>query len=175
MITNPYNIRRNLQLISGRFDVVMGSSRIEDSVEAALCAKLALMELCGWIEETIDALLFDYVERKVPSKALQDVIKKEVIDTVYGFRYKQDFRPLMEKIIGVDKFQKILLRLHKKRMRDEMLKQTLTELSKERNRAAHTHWQPGITPIFQAPSKTVESFLLLYPIIKSLERMLHNL
>ena len=161
MITNSRDVLRNLHLISERYDSVMESSKIEDSIVAALYSKLALMELCGWIEETFDALLIDYVKRTVPVQTLQTTICDEIIDKVYGFRYKQDFRPLMEKIIGASKFQKVMLQLRKKRQRDEILKHELSELSKERNRAAHTHWRAGITPIFKAPTQTIYSFHLL--------------
>ena len=59
------NIRYNLKLIQKQYDSAMNSSRKSSSLEAVLYSKLAIIELSGWIEETIDTILTDYLTRTI--------------------------------------------------------------------------------------------------------------
>ena len=158
-----------------RYDAAMASPRIDASLEAALYSKFALLELCGWIEETVDAILLDYIDRTIPNSTIRETLREEIVCRVYGFKYKEEFRPLMERIIGAKNFQHIVSQLSKKRGRDEILKTMFAELTTARNRAAHTHWNPGITPQFYAPSKIIDFYNQLKPILRSIERMINNM
>lgn len=169
------SIEKNLKLLKKQYDRAMSSTRINASLEAALYSKFALLEFCGWLEETIDKILLDYIERTIASTTIKKTIQEEIINRVYGFKYREEFHPLFEKIIGANNFQYIIRRLSSKSGRDELLKNMLAELTKARNRAAHTHWIEGITPRFDAPSKTIENLKKIMPILHSIERMVKNM
>ena len=167
-------IRSNLHLLETRYNSVMQSNRLDASIEAVLYSKLAVIELCGWIEESIDCILIDYVMRTVRNTTIIETIRKEIIDTVYGFKYKDNFRPLMEKIIGAARFQKIMLQLRRRGLQDEVLKNQLHQLSTARNQAAHTYWHQQGTQRFDAPSITIGIFEVLLPILKKIEGMVRR-
>ena len=169
------SIEKNLSLLKKQYDKAMSSSRMDASLEAALYSKFALLEFCGWLEETVDKILFDYIDRTITNIAVRKTIKEEIINRVYGFKYKEEFRPLFEKIIGAGNFQHIISRLASLRGRDELLKNKLAELTKARNRAAHTHHIKGVTPNYDAPSTTIENFKKLKPILYSIERMVKKM
>lgn len=169
------SIERNLELLKKQYDKAMDSSRMDASLEAALYSKFALLEFCGWLEEAIDKILLDYIDRTITNIAVRKTIKEEIINRVYGFKYKDEFRPLFEKIIGAGNFQHIILRLASLKGRDELLKNILAELTKARNRAAHTHYIKDVTPSYDAPSTTIENFKKLKPILYSIERMVKNM
>lgn len=169
------SIEKNLFILKRRYDSAMASHRIDGSLEAALYSKFALLEFCGWIEETIDAILLGYIDRTIPNITIRETISKDIVCRVYGFKYKEEFRPLMERIIGAQNFQHIISQLSKRRCRDVMLKTMFADLIVARNRAAHTHWNPGITPQFDAPSKIIDSYNQLKPILRSIERMVNNI
>lgn len=168
-------IRKNLRLLDQKYNLAMSSSSIHASLEAALYSKMALLELCGWIEEAIDTMLIDHIDRTVHSLDIRKTLKEEIIQRVYGFKYKDEFRPLMEKIVGAANFQKIITVLGKTRARDESLKNIFSELTKNRNRAAHTHWKTGVTSSFDAPSLTIQKLDTLLPIFRSIEQMVKRM
>ena len=66
------NIRYNLKLIQKQYDSAMNSSRKSSSLEAVLYSKLAIIELSGWIEETIDTILTDYLTRTIKNLSLNN-------------------------------------------------------------------------------------------------------
>jgi len=62
-----------------------------------LLAKLAMLELCGWIEETFDELI-----RKVDKVTINDSkwVCENVIRKTSGFTYALHLRPMLVKLIG---------------------------------------------------------------------------
>ena len=175
MPVSSKNIRRNLNLIRERYDDAMNSSRTNSSLEAALYSKLAIIELSGWIEETIDIILKDYLIRTVNDHTIRNTIEQEIIQRVYGFKYKDYYRPLMERILGASRFQYITLKLEHTNARNSRLQNVLSELTKRRDQAAHTHFQQGITACFDSPSWTINQFDCILPIFRSIERMVKNM
>jgi hypothetical protein len=62
-----------------------------------LLSKLALLELCGWLEVELDRIIL-----AVQATCLNDEawVRRELVDRTYGFRYHQHFRPMLSGIIG---------------------------------------------------------------------------
>lgn len=168
------NIRYNLKLIQKQYDSAMNSSRKSSSLEAVLYSKLAIIELSGWIEETIDTILTDYLTRTINNSALRNTIEKEIIQRVYGFKYKTDFRPLMERILGGEKFQYIISHLEKNGACTSQLHNALSNLNTRRERAAHAH-QKGIMQSYDAPSWTIQQLNIILPIFKRIQSMVKNI
>ncbi|MPN45866.1 hypothetical protein SDC9_193441 [bioreactor metagenome] len=131
------------------------------------------MELCGWVEETVDIILTNYITQKVKNAHLQETIIGEVILPVYGFNYSKHLKPLLDKILGAANAQKMMLRLALRDGRDCRLKAIFGSLSRARDRAAHTHWHG--TPCFAAPSSIINDFKNMRPILRSMERIINNM
>lgn len=130
-------------------------------------SKLALLELCGWIEESFDSIIKTSVSSKIKSdsyrKILQDIIKKN-----HGFQFKNNFRPMLIKAIGLQKTEKIEI-LIDSTGKVQILSTILGNLKRVRDDNAHTFIR-GTTTTIQTPSVTKAQFIQIYPIIKEFER-----
>jgi len=117
-------------------------------------SKLALIELCGWLEETIDKLCSDYVNNNC-SITYVDLFKKTAIDSTYGFHYDSHFRQMLLKLVGIKKLEQIENNLSTE---IPILKSQLGTLWSRRKVAAHTSIE-GVTLNFFAPSILIGSYL----------------
>jgi len=120
-------------------------------------SKLALMELCGWIEITMD-------------KILSSVLKKQLTDTRHikivegairfnsNFNYDKNFKPLLMQIIGFKSIEKIEKKVTQQKF--VTMKAALEYLKTPRNSAAHTFIK-GMTQTLDAPSVTLSKFYIL--------------
>lgn len=70
-------------------------------------SKLALLELCGWLEETMDNIVEAHCNRKLKLTANKTEFKKERIKPIYGFEYNRHFRPMLMAAIGIIELEKI--------------------------------------------------------------------
>lgn len=83
---------QNLELMNGWFkDPSSGDDK------ARLISKLALLELCGYLEERMDALV---IEVGVAVGLDENFVREQVIRNIYGFKYAEHFRPMLAKVIG---------------------------------------------------------------------------
>ena len=112
-------------------------------------AKLATLELCGWLESAQDALIADSVNRCIPTQSNRDIVL-ERMDKTYGFDYERNFRPLLIQIVGLSKLEQIETEFDKAGSLAKF-KSLLNKLKKPRNTAAHTHTF-GVLPKIDAPS-----------------------
>jgi hypothetical protein len=130
-------------------------------------SKLALLELCGWIEESFDSIIKTSIAAKIKSngyrKILQDIIKRN-----HGFQVGSNFRPMLIQAVGLQKTEKIELKLDSSG-KVQILSTTLGNLKKVRDDNAHTFIR-GTTTTIQTPSVTKAQFALIFPIIKEFEK-----
>lgn len=117
-------------------------------------SKLALIELCGWLEETIDNLCLDYVNQHCTAIYI-DLFKHIVIDSTYGFHYDSHFRQMLLKLVGIKKLEQIENNLSTE---IPILKSQLGTLWSKRKVAAHTSIE-GVTLNFFAPNILLGSYL----------------
>ena len=163
-------IRDNLAAIEAGFADAMASTELEKgTILSAMFSKLAVLELCGWLEQTIDRILYHYVNVTISNRQLRNTIKEQVIDTVYGFKYAKELKPLFMKILGAARFNHILRVLGRKGQ-DEILLSCIQKLNRERNVAAHTYWNDKAQQHFDAPSCTYQEFLTLVPIVTEIDK-----
>ena len=111
-------------------------------------SKLALLELCGWIELAHDEIIKNYSDTKLTIKINKDEIEKIVIAQTYGFSYKSHFRPMVIKLIVFHRVEILESNLNSDIL---ILKAQLGDLYKLRNKAAHTP-TIGEIPTYQSPS-----------------------
>ena len=92
-------------------------------------SKLAILELCGWIEETMDKIIKIYSNRKIKDstnkKKLEDFIQQ-----TYSFEYSK-FRQILIQTIGIIGVEKLEKKLDKLKL--ARLQSTLGTLKKPRD------------------------------------------
>ncbi|WOD43475.1 hypothetical protein [Hwangdonia lutea] len=126
-------------------------------------SKLALMELCGWIEESLDKIARRCVKNKILTTQYEDIMDS-IVKNNYGFNYKRNFRKMMLQTIGVVKMEKLETQLNNTG-KIGLLNATLDNLTIERNKAAHST-NAGVMLTFQAPSITLNQLEQIYPILR---------
>lgn len=134
-----------------------------------LLSKLALLELCGWIEETFDELI-----REVDKITINDSkwVADSVIKKTSGFTYVSHFRPMLVTLIG-----EILTRRAENEMDKnhngelERMKSLLGTLWGKRCNLAHADVAANVASQvkFDAPSWSIEQYRTLNKIFGSLE------
>lgn len=144
-----------------------------DDQKTSSYSKLALIELCGWIEETMDDIVLRCAKRCLKSEANQKFIKDEIIKPNSKFQYEA-FRKMLMIVIGLATLEKIEEKLEKTG-KISALKGDLGNLNKSRNQAAHTHTKDTLTT-YDAPSKTKYNFERIYAWLTELDEQLqrHN-
>jgi len=153
------SVRQNVAVLAKAYDAA------PDPKLQLFYAKLALLEVCGWIEETVDALVLRHAKHSLTSISEVDRYKKEVIDKQYGFSYKENILPMLIGLfgrVGTSEFESF----HNASDLD-VLKATLGALKVARNAHAHTHLK-GVTVTVIAPSLLV---VYLDRVCKGLDEM----
>lgn len=138
-----------------------------NSAQGVYYSKLALLELCGWIEQTMDNIIKDCSNSKLTEPANISFVEKKIIDRTNGFHYDSHFRPMLMKLIGLIKLEQIEIIL--KNSGDlSMLTSQLGSLKAKRDQAAHTTIT-GITHSYDAPSILKNYLTRIHPILTNIE------
>ena len=125
-----------------------------DSNHKVYYSKLALMELCGWIELCIDEILEKYIDLKLALPINVTLAKTNYVKNTYGFEYDKNLRPLLIKIIGLINVEQVEDLLEFDSGTFTLLKAQLNNLVSLRNQAAHTTIV-GVTHTYQAPNSII--------------------
>lgn len=128
-------------------------------------SKLAVMELCGWIEESFDKVAERCVKNKIRTTTYLDIMNS-IVEKNYGFKYNSNFRRMMLQTIGIRRMEQLEIKLNNSGEKS-ILDAVLNSLIVERNRAAHTT-TAGTMATYQAPSVTINQLETIYPIIRRL-------
>jgi hypothetical protein len=137
-----------------------------------LYSKSAILELCGWIEDSMDTIVRTCAHRTIKDINARKEIEKVVIDKTWGFDYEKYFRKMLIQVIG----WRVVLELERKvdPAKFQNLKATLSTLNIYRNTEAHTHIR-GITKRLDAPSVTKANFILVYDGLMDIDHKLRTL
>ncbi|NVN95975.1 MAG: hypothetical protein HXX18_11890 [Bacteroidetes bacterium] len=139
-------------------------------LQATYFSKLAVLELCGWLELTMDCIVNECANSKLSLQSNKDFFEKKVVDSTFGFHYDQHFRPMLMKLIGLIKLEQIESGLITSGELS-ILESHLGTLNQTRRRAAHTSIV-GATVTYEAPSKIRQYLNTLFPILKKFETAL---
>lgn len=164
MVAKSY-IERNLRRINRLY---VGPSTAE---EARLLSKLAMLELCGWIEVSMDDIVLRFAKRLLRDPTDLATYKSEVVDKVHGFHYKRHFRRLVMGLVGLQG-----VALMEKRVDPTLfapMAGALSSLKPLRDTHAHTYLK-GSTLQLDAPSVSLTRFGVLYPGLKNVEAVLRT-
>lgn len=130
-------------------------------------SKLALMELCGWLEILMDEIVEGYSATKLVEPGNQKHFKEKIIDRTYGCDYKSHLRPMLINLIGFKGIEDLEKNLKAQGVL-QILADQLSSLWGLRRRAAHTTIV-GVTVYYQSPSTMKKYLTTLYPILRTLE------
>lgn len=133
-----------------------------------LLSKTALMEFSGWIEQSLDIILHEYLDNHVCEPPIVSYVKEQ-IGKNYGFRYKDNVLRILSITIGAYHLENVLDKINV-----VVFQTILDQYSKNRNKAAHTHIA-GTTTTFNAPSTVLRDFRQIKPIIVIIEHEIQNL
>jgi hypothetical protein len=109
-------------------------------LDTRFALKIALMECCGWIEEKMANIIFEYIDRKIKNFDLNNELKIAISKKNYSFRYK-DFRDKLVSSVGeleVIKIEKGLKKRQNVYFDFDHFKTILSGLKTKRDQCAHT-------------------------------------
>ena len=127
--------------------------------DAERFAKLAIIELCGWIEESMDALVLRCAKRRLEVARNLKICEKDIIARTYGFDYDKHFRAMLIRLVGLITVERLENQVDQ--AKHITMKSTLGSLRVVRDSVAHTHLK-GTTRRLDAPSHAIRSFRLVY-------------
>ena len=134
-------------------------------------SKLAIIEACGWIEESMDDIIRGCANKHLKEpKNLRSV--ENLVKRTYGFHYEDNFRDMLIHIIGIIKLE-ILEQIFDQHKFTQMTS-SLGVLKQRRDELAHTYIK-GTTPTIDAPSLTKNRFLNVYEGLKDVESSIRKM
>lgn len=164
-------IKNTLELLDREYNNAQNCNQVDPQMPI-LFSKLAVLELCGWIEVSVDNVLFEYVNNNVVKEENKKIIK-ERIDVNYGFKFKTNLQPLFCSVLGIKNYETIIGALSDQELAN--MQTTLGNLAKLRDFAAHNNTEVGITPTYNAPSQTITEFKKIKPVFEKLEKEIQKL
>ena len=129
-------------------------------------SKLAIIELCGWIEVSLDDLVLLLARKTVTNSGYAKHIREKIIDRNSGFHYKKHFRTMLTASVGFEGLEIIEAAVNP--VSKARLESELGALSITRNSLAHTYIK-GVAAAIDAPSVTIGRFNRIYPALKEYE------
>ncbi|MBB2678928.1 UNVERIFIED_ORG: hypothetical protein GGI61_002488 [Rhizobium esperanzae] len=144
-----------------------------DQKKATYFSKLAILELCGWIELSMDDIILGHCDRKIKLPANTRLIKDSVKRT-YGFDYEKHFRKMLINLVGVVACETIEAAVNA--AAKAKLEAQLGTLKTVRDGLAHTYLK-GPAPIvaLDAPSVTKARLGDIYHGLKEFQKVLRQL
>ncbi len=136
-----------------------------------LVSKLAILEVCGWIEESMDYIIRNCANRHLKMSVNQDYIEKTVIKLTHTFNYEK-FRDMLIKTIGIIKVEELENSIDSRKF--HIMKSVLGSLKVDRDKHAHKHLKETTSQI-AAPSKTKDNFSKVYDGLEEIDNKLIQL
>lgn len=124
-------------------------------------SKLALLELCGWLEVRFDNLVHVASAQVGLDK---DWVDKEVVQSTYGFTYNDHLRKMLCRVVGefaLQHVEAVFEADHPGKL--AQLKGALTQLKSSRGILAHTHSAAPVArqQVVNAPSWSINQQRIL--------------
>ena len=140
-----------------------------------LLSKLALLELCGWLETEQDRIVIS-----LDKSCLKDSrwTQREVIEKTFGFDYGKHFRPMLVKMIGEHLTRSLEVTIDQKYPGDiEKLKSSTGDLWTRRCDFAHADMTSNVAKqqTFAAPSWVINQHRIISKMLLRLEGEAVNL
>lgn len=137
-------------------------------------AKLAILELCGWIEISMDAIIIEHCNRHVTSTANANFIERDIVKRTYGFDYNNHFRKMLISLVGIISCEKVEARIPQA-VHVRLVAQ-LRSLKAVRDSLAHTYLKGSVVTMnIDAPSVTMARFNEIYLGLQAFEQALRSM
>ena len=162
---NKAQIEKNLAQIKVLYQNNLGNK------EAHYYSKLAILEVCGWIEESIDNIVNGCANKKLTETKNVKFIE-DIVNHSYSFEYERHFRNLLVQVFGIINVEKIESSLDG--VKFDLMKSSLGTLKKYRDTHAHTYTK-GVTTTIYAPSSTESHFKNVYIGLKDVESCIRKI
>jgi pyruvate formate-lyase activating enzyme-like uncharacterized protein len=140
--------------------------------QTLLYSKVAILELCGWIEEEMDDFVIRCCNRNVTDEKLRKHFANQIVNRNYGFEYDTHFRKMLINVIGLKNFQKMEAKADAPKL--QKFRSVLSRLKPNRDSFAHTHIKRTAIQI-SAPSQSARDFLDADAGFQELNRVLKKL
>ncbi len=163
---NSDRLIKTLSFLDAKYQEHLSS---EDSEEAVVFAKLAVIEFCGWLEMSFDIIARKSVCVSLPNETDQTYLT-EKIEKNYGFTYKTHTAPLLVHAMGLVKFIDIEKTLEEEGKLGQLKTIINKPLKKNRDKAAHT-FLDGTQRNYDAPSLIIGQLMQLIPIMDRLTEL----
>lgn len=141
--------------------------------KATMYCKLATLELCGWIEDTVDDIVLRHAKRKLKVSINYRDYKRDFVKKNSGFLYEYHIRGLLMRLVGLIKLEEMENIIEADHAKITVLKAQLNNLFTVRNTAAHTHIK-SVTPLYFSPSVCNGYFTTIYDCLKAIDDELRN-
>ncbi len=164
---NAVEIKRNLDEIEARYDRHTDSPR-----DPLYYSKLALIELCGWIEESMDAVVRDCAKKSLNEVDNISYIEDSVIRRNFSFAYDRHFRSMLIQVLGMPKVEELEGMLDSTKF--EAMKSGLDYLKRRRDSLAHTYVS-NVTQNVDSPSRLKSYFQTVHDGLIDLEQCILRL
>lgn len=132
-------------------------------------SKLAVIEFSGWIEDSVDSIVYDYIDNHI----VDPIIKKNIKENVnrnYGFNYSNLFK-VFTSVLGVDTWENIEDKLKPQNLVD--LVNVTSTFTGIRNKAAHS--SIVVMATFSSPSTTIAAYNKVKPAMIIIENEIASL
>lgn len=163
MISHSY-IKKNLAYLDRVY------RNTTSTTEASYCSKLAILELCGWIEISMDDIVLRGCVRALKQEKNRKAVREKVKYN-YGFEYQKHFVSLITSLVGFHGFEAL-----EKTIPVSVsisFKSELGNLKERRNSLAHTYYK-GVTPSYDAPSITMSRYQIVTAGLEAYDRALRT-
>lgn len=147
MISHSY-IKNNLAYLDRVY------RNTHSTTEASYCSKLAILELCGWIELSMDDIVLRGCVRALKHEKHRKSMREKV-QRNYGFEYQKHFVSLITSLVGFHGYETLEKSIPA--TVSVSFKSELGNLKDRRNSLAHTYFR-GVTPHYDAPSITISRY-----------------
>ena len=135
-------------------------------------SKLYLIELCGWIELTMDSIVRNCTSAYVSNPKSLRYLERSIIWNTSGFTYYNHFRPMLLQAFGLIKVEQLEARLDQDKF--GAMTRSVDKLWGMRNPQAHTNIA-GATSTVESPSTLDVEFHNVCSGLEDLESVVNGL
>lgn len=162
-MVNKATIESTLERLNKRYE------EAQDNFDLLYNSKLALIEVSGWTEVTMDSIVYSFAKEHLEGANNLEYVKKTVIERTYGFTYDRHFRRMLIQVAGLAVVERVETCLDQAIF--TQMKASLGNLSTRRNREAHTYID-GPERRIDSPSVISKYFKEIYEGLQEIENCL---
>jgi len=159
---NKNKILTDLEYLDAQYNAALTNADIRLSV---FMSKLALLELCGWLEYALDTIADRSVKNKIKTVKYSNKVSS-IISRNYGFKYDENFMEMMIKIMGLSRCEVLSSALDNSG-EAAILNSKFSALSIKRNQAAHVN-QANSALVYDSPSVIINELNVIFPILRKI-------